>query len=154
MLLLWVFSPEDGDSMFSQASVSTYVSTRRHNPEELHCHPQRLQNFKSHIITASRIIDYPFRNLHNHITDKFTAQTFYYTCESLKPGYIPEVFTSFRVWIWKNKPTYHQGWRQYAPLKRRSTIILHGSTSQKTILNITLAAVRTWNLTMSNIYLK
>jgi hypothetical protein len=33
---------------------------------------------------------------------------------------------------------HHQGWwwRQYAPLKRRSTIILHGSTSQKTILNI------------------
>jgi hypothetical protein len=30
---------------------------------------------------------------------------------------------------------HHQGWRQYAPLKRRSTIILHGSTSQKTILN-------------------
>jgi hypothetical protein len=27
-------------------------------------------------------------------------------------------------------------WRQYVPLKRRSTIILHGSTSQKTILNI------------------
>jgi hypothetical protein len=27
-------------------------------------------------------------------------------------------------------------WRQYIPLKRRSTIILHGSTSQKTILNI------------------
>jgi len=25
-------------------------------------------------------------------------------------------------------------WRQYVPLKRRSTIILHGSTSQKTIL--------------------
>jgi hypothetical protein len=25
-------------------------------------------------------------------------------------------------------------------------IILHGSTSQKTILNIILAAVRTWNL--------
>jgi hypothetical protein len=24
-------------------------------------------------------------------------------------------------------------WRQYAPLKRRPTIILHGSTSQKTI---------------------
>jgi hypothetical protein len=37
--------------------------------------------------------------------------------------------------------------RQYAPLKRRSTIILHGSTSQKTILNIILAAVRTLNLT-------
>jgi hypothetical protein len=29
-------------------------------------------------------------------------------------------------------------WRQYAPLKRRSKIILHGSTSQKTILNIIL----------------
>jgi hypothetical protein len=27
-------------------------------------------------------------------------------------------------------------WRQYAPLKRRSTIILHGSISQKTTLNI------------------
>jgi hypothetical protein len=37
-------------------------------------------------------------------------------------------------------------WRQYVPLKRRSTIILHGSTSQKTILNIILAAVRTWKL--------
>jgi hypothetical protein len=35
------------------------------------------------------------------------------------------------------------------PLKRQSTIILHGSTSQKTILNIILAAVRTWNLTFS-----
>jgi hypothetical protein len=33
-------------------------------------------------------------------------------------------------------------------LKPRSTIILHGSTSQKTILNIILAAVRTWNLTL------
>jgi hypothetical protein len=38
-------------------------------------------------------------------------------------------------------------WKQYAPLKRRSTIILHGSTSQKTILNIILDALRTWNLT-------
>jgi hypothetical protein len=38
-------------------------------------------------------------------------------------------------------------WRQHVPLKRRSTIILHGSTSQKTILNFILAAVRTWNLT-------
>jgi hypothetical protein len=33
-------------------------------------------------------------------------------------------------------------WRQYAPLKRRSTIILHGSISQKTILNIILAAMK------------
>jgi hypothetical protein len=38
-------------------------------------------------------------------------------------------------------------WRKYVPLKRRPTIILHGSTSQKTILNYILAAVRTWNLT-------
>jgi hypothetical protein len=37
---------------------------------------------------------------------------------------------------------HHQG-----PLKRRSTIILHGSTSQKTNLNFILAAVRTWILT-------
>jgi hypothetical protein len=43
---------------------------------------------------------------------------------------------------------HHQGWvRHYVPLKRRSTIILHGSISQKTTLNIILAAVRTWNLT-------
>jgi hypothetical protein len=34
-------------------------------------------------------------------------------------------------------------WRQHVPLKRRSTIILHGSTTQKTALNIILAAVRT-----------
>jgi hypothetical protein len=27
-------------------------------------------------------------------------------------------------------------WRQYVPLKRRSTIILHGSTTQKTALNV------------------
>jgi hypothetical protein len=37
-------------------------------------------------------------------------------------------------------------WRQHVPLKRRSTTNLHGSISQKTILNIILAAVRTWNL--------
>jgi hypothetical protein len=32
--------------------------------------------------------------------------------------------------------THPWWWRQYAPLKRWSTIILHGSISQKTILNI------------------
>jgi hypothetical protein len=31
--------------------------------------------------------------------------------------------------------THPWWWRQYAPLKRRSTIILHGSISQKTALN-------------------
>jgi hypothetical protein len=49
--------------------------------------------------------------------------------------------------IYKFRIVHQWWWRQYAPLKRRSTIILHGSTSQKTILNIILAAVRTWNLT-------
>jgi hypothetical protein len=44
--------------------------------------------------------------------------------------------------------THPWWWRQYAPLKRRSTIILHGSITQKTALNIILAAVRTWNLTI------
>jgi hypothetical protein len=39
-------------------------------------------------------------------------------------------------------------WRQHVPLKRRSTIILHGSTSQKTNLNLILAAARTWNLAL------
>jgi hypothetical protein len=42
--------------------------------------------------------------------------------------------------------THPWWWRQYVPLKRRSTIILRGSTSQKTFLNVILAAVRTWNL--------
>jgi hypothetical protein len=32
--------------------------------------------------------------------------------------------------------THPWWWRQYVPLKRRSTIILHGSTTQKTALNI------------------
>jgi hypothetical protein len=49
----------------------------------------------------------------------------------------------FRIVFWDH-PWW---WRQYAPLKRWSTVILHGSTSQKTILNIILAAMRTWNLT-------
>jgi hypothetical protein len=39
-------------------------------------------------------------------------------------------FSRRRVWSWEL-----QWWRQHVPLKRRSTIILHGSTSQKTILN-------------------
>jgi hypothetical protein len=41
---------------------------------------------------------------------------------------------------------HHQGWvrwRQYAPLKRRSTIILHGSISQKTTLNNTECDIET-----------
>jgi hypothetical protein len=42
-------------------------------------------------------------------------------------------------------------WRQYTPLKRRSTIILHGSITQKTTLNIIPAAVRTWNLTWGKV---
>jgi hypothetical protein len=43
----------------------------------------------------------------------------------------------FRIVFWD------VGWRQYAPLKRRSTIILHGSTSQKTILNIIIVTITT-----------
>jgi hypothetical protein len=38
--------------------------------------------------------------------------------------------------VWSSELSSGKGWwRQYVPLKRRSTIILHGSTSQKTILN-------------------
>jgi hypothetical protein len=43
-------------------------------------------------------------------------------------------------------------WRQHVPLKRRSTIILHGSTSQKTNLNFILSAMRTWNLTERKLF--
>jgi hypothetical protein len=43
-------------------------------------------------------------------------------------------------------------WRQYAPLKRRSTSMwLYGATSQKT-LNFILAAVRTWSLTKQGLF--
>jgi hypothetical protein len=39
---------------------------------------------------------------------------------------------------------HHQGrWRQHEAMKYRSKIILHGIKFQKTILNFTLAAVRT-----------
>jgi hypothetical protein len=57
-------------------------------------------------------------------------------CSSLNKT--DKVSDNFRVFWW---------WRQYAPLKRRSTSTWpHGSTSQKT-LNFRLDAVRTWNLT-------
>jgi hypothetical protein len=36
-------------------------------------------------------------------------------------------------------------WRQHVPLKRRSTIVLHGSTSQNTILNIIELSRKTQN---------
>jgi hypothetical protein len=53
----------------------------------------------------------------------------------------------FRVVFWVIMRDHPWWWRQYAPLTRRSAIILHGSITQKTTLNIILAAVRTWNLT-------
>jgi len=44
-------------------------------------------------------------------------------------------------------------WRQYAPLKRRSTSMrLHGAESQKDVTFI-LAAVRIWNLTSSCLFM-
>jgi hypothetical protein len=42
-----------------------------------------------------------------------------------------------QLWLIQQHANKTWWWRQYAPLKRRSTIILHGSTSQKTILNKT-----------------
>jgi hypothetical protein len=39
--------------------------------------------------------------------------------------------------------------RQYAPLKRRPTIILHGSISQKTILNIILLVIKQHSLNLT-----
>jgi hypothetical protein len=50
----------------------------------------------------------------------------------------------FRIVFWDVLPYWW--WRQYAPLKRRSTIILHGSTSQKTILNIKRYFIRKLNI--------
>jgi hypothetical protein len=44
------------------------------------------------------------------------------------------------------RPTFQRYVLPPSSGKLRSTIILHGSTSQKTILNFIFAAVRTWNL--------
>jgi hypothetical protein len=49
--------------------------------------------------------------------------------------------------FWINYESSPWWWRQYAPLKRRSTLTWqHGATFQKT-LHFILATVRTWNLT-------
>jgi hypothetical protein len=55
-------------------------------------------------------------------------QTLYWLCYPAQPE---------KICCLQNK--HHSSswwWRQHVPLKRRSTIILHGSTSQKTNLNI------------------
>jgi hypothetical protein len=44
------------------------------------------------------------------------------------------------VWLPPSSEIHPWWWRQYAPVKRRSTIILHSSISQKTTLNIVLHA--------------
>jgi hypothetical protein len=56
----------------------------------------------------------------------------------------------FRAVFWVISLTHPWWWRQYAPLKRRSTIILHGSITQKTALNILLWK-RSSNVTSSGI---
>jgi hypothetical protein len=54
---------------------------------------------------------------------------------------------------WRQFWTSPWWWWQYAPLKRRSTIILHGSTSLKTILNIALIeAARTSETSVDNYF--
>jgi hypothetical protein len=58
----------------------------------------------------------------------------------------PVHWTPIQPRSFRARLTHPWWWRQHVPLKRRSTIILHGSTSQKTFLNFILAAVRTWNL--------
>jgi hypothetical protein len=74
-----------------------------------------------------------------HILNWLTHITYKYHC-----------YTTKRCWCWRlTGNNYPWWWRQYAPLKRRSTIILHGSITQKTALNIILAAVRTWNFSLS-----
>jgi hypothetical protein len=92
----------------------------------------------------------------------FTNWSFHWWCLmfSLRKTHVSrlQIFLMFIIVFWDILPckmtvdrrfrvTHPWWWRQYAPLKRRSTIILHGITSQKTTPNIILAAVRTWNLT-------
>jgi hypothetical protein len=62
--------------------------------------------------------------------------------------YIPEEKSELYIRRRENLKSHSSPWwKQYVPLKRRSTIILHGSISQKTNLYFIFAAVRTWNLT-------
>jgi hypothetical protein len=58
----------------------------------------------------------------------------------------------FRIVFWDVLPCkISLIWRQYAPLKRLSTIILHGSTSQKTILDYTDWATQAPTVVTKNI---
>jgi hypothetical protein len=70
-----------------------------------------------------------FRNYGTFLWDfKFSRRRVW--CSELSSGLYCRV-----KWL----STDDRWWRQYAPLKRRSTIILHCSTTQKTALNMVLS---------------
>jgi hypothetical protein len=68
----------------------------------------------------------------------------------LRNGRKSTYFRDFRIVFWDVLPCkiiVGRRFRGTCCLHHWPTIILHGSTSQKAILNFILAAVRTWNLT-------
>jgi hypothetical protein len=54
---------------FSETSVSTYKTARRHNPEEQHRHLHRRENLKSHILG----LQFPFRHAADGETKPFCS---------------------------------------------------------------------------------
>jgi hypothetical protein len=98
----------------SETSVDKYFS-RPYIPEDnSEHHTRRRENLKSDLV-----------NLYEEATLRCIRRF-----ESLR------IKKAKRLCSAMPRPRSHPWWwRQYAPLKRRSTIILHGSTSQKTILN-------------------
>jgi hypothetical protein len=134
---------------FSETSVSTYESTRYHNPEEEHQHLLLRENLKSHNIT---VIFKPWRwrqyvspkrwylptNLHGITTQKKNINI--YTSVRTSNLTILVIFKPCR-------------WRQYVSPKRRYLPTNpHGITTQKKNINI-YTSVRTSDLTILQLYL-
>jgi hypothetical protein len=121
----------------SETSSHFNVITRRYIPKDSKLHTRRRYNLKSHTVTQCLWTAATNRPLVHPPCDIWVQRATVGWCWQSKQGELGA----------KPAPVPFCLWRQYAPLKRRSTSTwLHGATSQKT-LNFILAAVRTWNLT-------
>jgi hypothetical protein len=99
------------------SETSTNESTLRHNPEQ--CHHADRHEWQLPVTLLSLCC----------------------CCRCLRVWYWQWLFIYFlfscSLWDFKfSRIRDPWWWRQYTPLKRRSTIILHGSITQKTALNI------------------
>jgi hypothetical protein len=130
----------------SETSVDIHF-TRQYNPEDSsEHHTRRRENLKSHIVNlhgeATLRCIRRFESLRIKKAKRLCSLSFLLRCRD--QGTIPR-FLQFHHYIHSEAAeriyrrtsfTHPWWWRQYAPLKRRSTIYLHGSTTQKTALNI------------------